>query len=172
MTRSVLGACAVAALVVSFVTGCGASAKASSSQPFLSRAEIQREVAYYRIDQIEKTFHRALSTHDLNLMMSLWAPGATFNIGTDAYAGKAAIRRFFATKNPAFRPQNHWISDTPTYKIKISVYGDRATLYMECHLIDVKTGKIKSLVGVDHNLQKIDGRWLIVDGAASAATLG
>jgi SnoaL-like domain len=167
MTRATLRTCALAALVASLLTGCGASARASAT-----KARDQRIVDLYEIDQIEKTFHKAGSTHDVDLMMSLWAPGATFNIGTDAYTGKAQIRKFFATKNPAFQPGNHWISDTPTYKIKISVYGDRATLYMECHYIDVRTRKVMSLVGVDHNLQKINGRWLIVDGAASTAKLG
>jgi|SRR4051794_4695741 hypothetical protein len=164
MTRTFFGVCALAALVVALVTGCGASAKAS--------ARDQRIVDTYEIDQIEKAFHKAGSTHNVNLMMSLWAPGSTFNIGTQTYTGKAAIRRFFATQNPVFQPDHHWISETPTYKIKISIYGNRATLYMECHFIDVKTRRVMSLVGVDHNLQKIDGRWLIVDGAASAAKLG
>jgi len=27
------------------------------------------------------------------------------------------------------------------------------------------------VIGVNHNLEKIDGRWLIVDAAASATTL-
>jgi hypothetical protein len=27
------------------------------------------------------------------------------------------------------------------------------------------------VIGVDHNLQKIDGKWLIVDASASTATL-
>ena len=132
----------------------------------------QKLAEMYRIDQIEKTWHKAASTHNVNLMMSLWAPGATFNIGTDTYTGKAQIRKFFETKNKAFQPGNHWESDTPSYKIRVNLAGNTATLYFECHYVDVKTGNLVSVVGVDHNLQKINGRWLIVDGSGSAATLG
>jgi hypothetical protein len=167
MTRSILGVCALAAVVVPFAVGCGASAKAA-----VTSAQDQRIVNLYEIDQIEKAFHKAAATHDVNLEMSLWAPGATFNVSGNTYTGTAQLRRFFAKQDIVFQPSNHWLADEPTYKIKISVYGNRATLYMECHFIDVKTRKVALLVGVDHNLQKIDGRWLIVDGAASATTLG
>lgn len=165
--RTLLVAGVLAGLVIP-LTACGSgSAGASGAGP-----TIQKEAELYQIDQVEKAFHRAGSTHNVSLMMSLWAPGATFNIGTDTYTGKAQIRRFFASKNPAFQPQNHWESDTPSYKIRITVNGDKATLYFECHYVDVNTGKVMAVVGVDHNLQKIDGKWLIVSGSGSAATLG
>ncbi len=104
-------------------------------------------------------------------MMSLFAPGAVFNLGLETFSGKTQIRKFFATHNAAFQPQNDWESDTPSYKIRETVNGDKATLYFECHYVDVKTGKVQSVIGVDHNLQKIDGKWLIVDASASTATL-
>jgi hypothetical protein len=164
--RTLLIGCALALAVVP-LAACGGSSSASSSG-----AKAQKEATLYEIDQVEKAFHRAGSAHDVALMMSLWAPGATFNIGTNTYTGKAQIRKFFATQNPAFRPQNDWESDTPSYKIRITVNGDKATLYFECHYIDVKTGKVAAVVGVDHNLQKINGKWLIVSGAGAAAALG
>ena len=74
---------------------------------------MQKEAALYEIEGIEKTFHKAATTHNVNLMMTLFAPGAVFNIGTETYTGKAQIRNFFATKNAAFMPQNHWEADTP-----------------------------------------------------------
>jgi ketosteroid isomerase-like protein len=166
MGRMLTAGCALA-MVAIVVTGCGGSAKASATT-----AELRKEATLYQIDQVERTFHRAGSTHNVNLMMSLWAPGAIFNIGTKSYTGKAQIRKFFATENAAFKPQNQWESDTPSYKIRITVNGDKATLFFECHYVDVKTGKLASVVGVDHNLQKIDGRWLIVSGSGAPATLG
>ena len=81
--------------------------------------------------------------------------------------GKAQIRQWFATENKAFMPQNHWESDTPSYKIKATVNGDKGTLYFECHYIDAKTRQVVAYVGVDHNVQKINGKWLIVDSAAA-----
>jgi hypothetical protein len=149
------------------LTACaGESATAAGAD-----AKVQREATLYKIDQIERTFHKAGSTHNVNLMMSLWAPGAIFNVGDHTYVGKAQIRRFFATVNPAFQPQNHWVDDTPSYKIRITVNGDKATLYMQCHYIDVKTGKVMAVVGVDHNLQKINGKWLIVEGSGAPTVL-
>ena len=163
--RALVAACALV-LVAGCVAGCGGSGKPTAGQ-----AKMAREAALYEIEGIEKTFHKAATTHNVNLMMSLFAPGAVFNIGTETYTGKAQIRRFFATKNAAFMPRNHWEADTPSFLIKATVNGDKGTLYFQCHYIDVKTGKVMATVGVDHQVQKIDGRWLIVDSAASPAAL-
>ncbi len=110
---------------VSLLAACGGSSASTAA-----KATIQREATLYEIDGIERTFHKAGSTHNVNLMMTLWAPGATFNVGTNTYTGKAAIRGFFE-QNPAFQPKSHWVSDTPSFKIKITQNGDKATLYME-----------------------------------------
>jgi len=160
---------AVSALgvVVAALAACGGTSTNSTSDQ-----TIQKDAALFQIDQVERAFHRAGSTHNVNLMMSLFAPGAVFNLGLEAFSGKAQIRKFFATDNQAFQPQNDWESDTPSYKIRETVNGDKATLYFECHYVDVKTGKVVSVIGVDHNLQRIDGKWLIVDASASTATLG
>ena len=156
----------VAAVAVALTACGGESAKTAAAE-----AKAQREATLYQIDQIERTFHKAGSTHNVNLMMSLWAPGAVFNVGNKTYTGTAQIRKFFES-SPAFQPQNHWVDDTPSYKIRITVNGDKGTLYMQCHYIDVKTGKVMSVIGVDHNLQRINGKWLIIDASASTATLG
>ena len=58
-------------------------------------------------------------------------------------------------------PGHHWESDTPSYKIKIHLDGDKATMYFECHYIDPKTSKVLAVAGVTHNLQKVNGQWLI-----------
>ena len=92
-------------------------------------------------------------------------------IGTETLTGKAQIRDFFAHKAGPFRPDHHWISDTPAYKIRTTVNGDKGTLYFECHYIDVKTGKVVSVVGADQNVQRINGTWLITSSAAASPTL-
>lgn len=163
--RALVAACALV-LTAGGVAGCGGSGKPAPAQ-----AKMAREAALYEIEGIEKTFHKAATTHNVNLMMSLFAPGAVFNIGTETYTGKAQIRRFFATKNAAFMPQNHWQADTPTYLIRATVNGDKGTLYFECDYIDVRTGKVVATVGVDHQVQKINGRWLILDSAAAPTSL-
>jgi hypothetical protein len=169
--RTLIAAGCVAALVVPPLTASGGTS-ATAAKLSAKDATMQREADLYEIDQLERTFHRAGSTHNVNLMMSLWAPGSTFNIGTNTYTGKAQIRRFFATKNAAFQPQNHWESDTPSYKIRETLSGEnKATLYFECHYVDVRTGNVRVVVGVDHNLQKINGKWLIVSGSGAPAVL-
>jgi ketosteroid isomerase-like protein len=154
------------AFVVAALAGCGGSGKPSASEQLM-----QQEATMWQISQIEVNFHRATSTHNLNLMMSLWAPGAVFNIDQQTLTGKAQIRNWFATQSAAFQPENHWESDTPSYKEKIAVNGDKATLYFECHYIDPKTAKVMSYIAVTHQLQKIGGKWLIVNSAAQKAVL-
>jgi ketosteroid isomerase-like protein len=165
VTRTVLTGCALA-MIVAAVAGCGGPSKPSAAD-----ATAQREANVYEIDQIEQNWHKATSTHNLNLMMSLWAPGAVFNIDQKTLTGKAQIRHWFATENAAFQPQNHWESDTPSYKIRVTINGDKGTLYFECHYIDPKTEKVVSFPGVDHQVQKINGKWLIVDSAGATAVL-
>jgi ketosteroid isomerase-like protein len=148
------------------LTGCGGSSSSSATD-----AETQKQAELYAIDQIERTWHKASSTQDVDLMMTLWAPDATFNNGPDTFTGKAEIRKFFTTKAGPFQPGNHWLSETPAYKIRTTVNGDKGTLYFECHYVDVKTGKVVSVVGADQNVQKINGKWLITTLAAATPTL-
>ena len=148
------------------LTACG-----GSSQNSASNQTVQRDADLYAIDQIERVWHKASSTKNVNLMMTLWAPDATFDNGTATLTGKAEIRKFFETKAAPFQPVNHWLSDTPAYKIRTTVNGDKGTLYFECHYVDVKTRKLGPVVGADQDVKKIDGKWLITNSSASSVTL-
>jgi ketosteroid isomerase-like protein len=163
--RALVAGCVVAAAAVT-LAGCGGSGKSSAAEQLM-----QRDANLYQIGQIETTWHKATSTHNVNLIMTLFAPGAVFNIGTDTFTGKAQIRKFFSTVNPAFQPQNQWEADTPSYKTKITINGDKGTLYFECDFIDTKTNRLMAAIGVDHQVQKIDGKWLIVDSSAAPTSL-
>jgi hypothetical protein len=165
MTRRLLAGCALA-VAVAGLAGCGGSSTSSAAE-----ATMQKEANLYEIDQIEATWHKAASTHNVNLIMTLWAPGAVFNIAGQTLTGKAQIRKWFATENKAFQPQTDWVADTPSFKIRTTVNGDKGTLYFECDYIDVKTQKVMDVVGVDHNVQKINGKWLIVNSAGAAPVL-
>jgi len=153
------------AVVLGLQTG-GRAANASTND-----AATERDADLYQIDQVEVKFHRATSRHDLKLMMSLWAPGAVFNIDQQTLVGKAQIQHWFATENGAFMPNHHWESDTPSYKIRINLNGDKAAMYFECHYIDPKTSTIVAKAGVTHTLQKLHGEWLITNSAGSTAVL-
>lgn len=156
----------IAVALAILTAGCGGTAHASPTE-----ASLQRQVDLFKIEQIEQKFHEATSTHNLNLMMSLWAPGAVFNVGDQTLTGKGEIRHWFATENGAFKPGNHWESDTPSYKIRATVNGDKGTLYFECHYIDSKTQKVVHFVAVQHQVQKIDGKWLLTNSSATPAVL-
>jgi SnoaL-like protein len=141
----------------------------SAAPPASPAAELQAAADTFALQQIEANFHKAASTKDVDLMVSLFADNATVTIGGDqTYTDKDAIRTFFATKAGPFKPENNWISETPAYKIRTTVNGDKGTLYFECHYVDVETRMVVSVVGADQNVARINGKWLITTLTASA----
>jgi uncharacterized protein (TIGR02246 family) len=153
-------------VVVVLLAACGSSSSSSASEQ-----SMQRKADLYAIDQIEKRWHRATSTQNVDLMMSLWAPNATLTVGPgQTLIGKKQIRRFFL-KAKVFQPENHWVSETPAYKIRITVNGDRGTLYFECHYVDSKTRKFTGITAADQQVARIDGRWLVTNHIGAAARL-
>jgi uncharacterized protein (TIGR02246 family) len=163
--RTLLIGGALGVLVIS-LAACGGSGTSSAAQQAM-----QRQADLYAIDRIEQKFHQATSKHDIELMMSLWAPTATFTTSPgQTLTGKEKIRQFWLAA-PAFQPANHWVSDTPAYKIRITVNGDRGTLYFECHYIDSKTSELGPVTAADQQVARINGRWLITDMVGASATL-
>jgi ketosteroid isomerase-like protein len=162
--RTLLAGGALGALAVS-LAACGGSSGDSASEQAM-----QREADMYAIGEIEKNFHRATSKHDIDLMMSLWAPNATFTVGPGQTAtGRAEIRKVWLEESKAFK--EHWVSDTPAYKLRITVNGDKGTLNFECHYVDVKTRKLVAITGADQEVARIDGKWLITSMIGGSATL-
>jgi len=143
----------------------------SSGQNKASQQTLQKQADTLAIEQIEVNWHKASSTKDVDLMMSLWADDATFTVGATTYTGKDQIRNFFSTTAAPFKPENHWVSDTPEYKLRVTVDGDTGTLYFECHYIDVDTMQVKAVVAADQDVARINGRWLITKSVAATPTL-
>jgi hypothetical protein len=164
--RAALGAVmfAVAGLSASLV-GCGSSA------PSAQAVETQKEADLYSIGQIEVKWHKAASTKDLDLMMSLWADNATFTTASQTYSGKDQIRQFF-TKAAPFKPENNWVSDTPAYKSRVTVDGDKGTLYFQCDYIDVATKQVMVVVSADQNVARVNGTWVITSAISATPDLG
>jgi uncharacterized protein (TIGR02246 family) len=154
----------VLALALTLVA-CGSSENTAAQQA------AQRQADIYAIDQIEVKWHKAASKKDVDLMMSLFAPDATATFGTTNLAGKDEIRDFFVNKVGPFQPENNWVSDTPAYKIRVTVNGDKGTLYFECDYIDVKTQKVASVVGADQTVERINGKWLITNVVGASPVL-
>jgi ketosteroid isomerase-like protein len=161
----ILGACLV--VMAATLSACGASGASPSAA-----ADLQKQADLYAIDQIEVNFHKAASTHDLDLMMSLYADDAVATIGGQTYAGKDQIRNLFATKAAPFKAENHWVSDTPAYKLKATVTGNKGTLSFECHYIDVNNKTVVVVVGADQQVSRIGGKWLITEMTSTSPTLG
>jgi ketosteroid isomerase-like protein len=126
----------------------------------------------WQIDQIEKNFHHATTTKDIDLMLSLYAPNATMTVGPGVTAsGLEEIRQFWLEKASTFEPQNHWVSDHPAYKLEITVNGDRGTLHFECHYIDIETGEVVYATTADFDVARIDEKWLITNMVGGTTVL-
>jgi ketosteroid isomerase-like protein len=156
-----------AAVLVVALTGCWGGPESGSPS-----ADIVRQSDLYQIDQIEKNFHKSMAKHNVNLMMSLWAPNATFTVGPGQTAvGKRQIRAYWLEKSKAFKPSTHWISDTAAYKVRATANGDRGTLTFECHYIDVDSKNVVVVTAADIEVGKINGKWLIVNMVGASAEL-
>jgi ketosteroid isomerase-like protein len=126
----------------------------------------------WEIDQIEKNFHQATTTHDIDMMMSLFAPNATMTVGAgETASGLDEIRTFWLEQAASFEPDNNWISDHPAYKLEITVNGDRGTLHFECHYVDAKTGEVVAVTAADLDVARIGGAWLITNMIGGTADL-
>ena len=166
--RILLSVCVIAAFAVPLAAcGGGSSEKSASSQEF------QRRAALYDIDQIERKWHKAISRHDIPLLMSLFAPNATFTPAPGmTLTGTKEIRHFWVAVAKVGDPKAHtWVLDTPAYKIRETVNGNRGTLYFECDHIDLKTRKIMAVTGGNDQVAKIDGRWVITNSVGATPEL-
>ena len=165
--RTLLIGGVLAALVAS-LSACGSSSTKSASQQ-----DVQRQADLYQIDQIERTWHKAITRHNADLLMTLFAPNATFTpTPGQTLTGKAQIRNFFVKVARVTDPKVHWLLDTPAYKIRESVNGDKGTLYFECDHIDLKTRKVTAVTAADQQVARINGRWLITNGIGVTPELG
>lgn len=162
MRRVLIIGLVLAGLAVACSTG------ASTGTP---APELQRQADLYAIEHIEVTFHKAASTKDIELMMSLWADNGTLSLGAQTYTGKAEIRDFWLTKSGPFKPENNWESDHPAYKLVATVDGDKGTVYYECHFIDVATRTVASATSANQTVARINGVWLITNSVGGTATL-
>jgi ketosteroid isomerase-like protein len=163
--RTLLIGGALVALVVA-LAACGGSSSSPASDDAL-----KRESDLYAISQIERSFHEAISKKDIDEMVSLFAPHATatFRPG-QTVSGREQIGDVWLSST-AWKPETHWLSDHPAYKLKVTIDGDRGTLHFECHFIDVDTGEIAALTAGNVDVAKIDGRWLITNFVGSTSEL-
>jgi SnoaL-like domain len=122
---------------------------------------------FMQIHNIEIAFHKAGSTKDLNLMLSLFTDDAVLTAGGKTYTGKGQIKGFWQHAG-TFQPQNQWVAYTPAFRITYSVNGDHGHLYFECLYVDKATKKIAAHTNSDDDLVRVNGRWLIKSMKAAA----
>jgi uncharacterized protein (TIGR02246 family) len=168
MRKLLVAAVALVAVAIGVLVGALAASGGSSSRS-ASEQELRRNADLWEIDQLERKFHRATTTKDIDLMMSVYAPNATFVLPGETKIGKKEIRHFWLTMSESFK--NDWISDTTSYKVRATVNGDRGTLFFECHYVDPKTQKLVSVTAADADVARLDGHWLITRWSGASATL-
>ena len=166
LRRRLVGAVLLGVMLAGGLAACGATGASPSPA-----SDVQRQADLYAINQIEVKWHQAASTKDLDLMMSLWADNATFTTASQTYSGKDQIRQFFAQAAP-FKPENKWVSDTPAYKSRTTVDGDKGTLYFQCDYIDVETKEVKVVVSADQQVARVNGTWVITSAVSATPALG
>jgi len=149
------------------LTACGSSGTTVSAAEL---AKLQLDSDTRQIQNIEVLFHLAASTKNIPLMMSLYADDATVTFGGKTYIGKDQVKSFFEKAGP-FQLGNHWVSDTPAYKMKVTVDKDRGTLYFECHYINADNRTVAVVVGADQKVARIGGKWLITQLIAATPVL-
>jgi ketosteroid isomerase-like protein len=162
--RTLLIRGAIGAIVLA-LAGCGSSSVTSADKAAEHRVDL------YEISQIERSFHEAISKKKIDQMVNLFASNATGTFGPGkTVTGKEQIRQVWL-KSKAFKPETHWLSDHPAYKLKVTVDGDRGTLHFECHFIDVDTGKVAAVTAGNLDVARIDGSWLITNFVGSTSEL-
>ena len=152
---------------------------AALAVPGLAKADVSHGSEQIgELYELQAAFHRAKTTQDIDLMMSLWADDATFTNTTTAitYVGADQIRTFWEGSGSY---THHRFSLVPSYKTTIQVQGDQAFLYFECHDVgNFATGgfddpAVKTIVNdsfLAGTLNHIAGTWLFSNMTAGSSS--
>jgi hypothetical protein len=130
--------------------------------PGLAKAEGRESAQLGEIYQLQAAFHRAKTTQDIELMMSLWADeGTLVNQGdpNSPYVGVDRLRAFWLGSGSFTRRR---FSLVPSYKTHIEAHGREASLYFECHDVgdyDLATRFIASDTFLAGTLRHLGGDW-------------
>ena len=126
-----------------------------------------------KIYQLQAAFHQAKTAQDIELMMSLWAPNATLRVHGDPkspYVGTEQMREFWLHSG-SFK--NRRFSLVPSFKTRIAVRGNEASLYFECHDVadyDQPTRNIINDTFLAGTLRNMGEKWVFYDMSAGPST--
>jgi len=124
------------------------------------------------IYQLQAAFHRAKTTQDIDLMMSLWHPDGVLMVQGDAnspYSGFDRLRAFWLSSG-SFTHRR--FSLVPSFKIQIDARGNRAFLYFECHDVgnfDLPDRAIAADTFLAGRIGRVEGRWIFLEMTAGRA---
>ena len=141
--------------------------------PGLATADRREGGQLGEIYELQAAFHRAKTTQDIELMMSLWAEDGTLSNQGDPnspYVGSDRLRSFWLGSG-SFTHRR--FSLVPSYKIQIQMHGQAAWLYFECHDVgdyDLPTRSIVSDTFLAGTLQKSDRDWVFWQMTAGKAS--
>src|SRR5262245_35273144 len=125
------------------------------------------------IYQLQAAFHRAKTSQDIALMLSLWHPTGTLKVQGDPkspYVGTEQLRAFWLNSG-SFK--NRRFSLVPSFKTRIAVHGNQADLYFECHDVadyEKPTRTIISDTFLAGTLRHVGGTWLFYEMSAGPST--
>lgn len=155
------------------MTGIGVASVAVSPAAFADGGEGRGELAAVgQIYRLQAAFHRAKSTQDIDLMMSLWDQRATLTVLDDPkspYTGFDQLKAFWQGSG-SFTHRR--FSLVPSFKIQIDVHGDMASLYFECHDVgdfDLATRQIASDTFLAGTARRARRGWVFFQMSAGPA---
>jgi hypothetical protein len=158
--------------IIMAVVGVG-GVEASNLVPAIANQNGQATAEVAKIYQLQAAFHRAKTAQDIGLMMSLFDANATLRIQGDArspYVGADQLRAYWLNSG-SFK--NRRFSLVPSYKTRIAVSDNEATLYFECHDVadyDKPTRNIINDTFLAGTLRNVGGRWVFYDVSAGPST--
>ena len=157
---------ALGALVI-LLAACGGSPASSSELGDPARTRTST-----RSPRSSEKWHQATSTHDIDLMMSLWAEDATFTVEAGrTLTGKDAIRAFWLAA-PVFQPENHLgVGDAG---LQAPRHGERRQGHAVLRVPLRRPGRRRRssrVAGADQQVARINGEWLITNNVGAAPIL-
>jgi hypothetical protein len=122
------------------VVGVGGVA-ASNLLPAMAQVSGSATADVAKVYQLQAAFHRAKTAQDIELMMSLWDSNGTLKVQGDPkspYVGTEQLREFWLHSG-SFK--NRRFSLVPSFKTRITVRDNEASLYFECHDVGTTTSR-------------------------------
>lgn len=165
--REMLGAGAL-------LTGAGIASLALPGAALADSGQSEQDsAAVGHIYRLQAAFHRAKTTQDIDLMMSLWDPNGTLNVRGNPHSpfvGFDQIKGFWLTSGSFTHSR---FSLIPSFKLKIEFQQGAAFLYFECHDVgnydDLSTRFIASDTFLAGTIHLLASDWVFYDMTAGPA---